>query len=99
LFDYKTGKLKQQAVFDLVADPLERNDIRVDAQDPVHRRLSDGLATMLRDVRHYKLPFPLTVYDVKLGDFLEQQAGAGKTVHKTLTTDQAERLRSLGYMQ
>ncbi len=100
--DPNTGQLQDQAVFHVAADPLERKPIPFDAQDPLHRTLADEFDSVMAQVRDYKLPFTLTVYHMpfKTRDkFVKRRQQAPKTIVKTLTAEQAERLRQLGYTQ
>jgi arylsulfatase A-like enzyme len=95
-----TGVVLRQAVYDLVADPREQRGLRLNPQDAVHKGLASQLDAMVAQVRSYQLPFTVTVYEMpSVWDRAHRQSKgqAGKTIRKRLTTDQAERLRSLGY--
>ncbi len=102
MLDEKTQKPVRQALFDLRADRTEQRKIPVDADVPLHRQLTNRLDSMLSQAQGYELPFKPTVFTLpidKRGDFVEQMREAGGAVRKTLTADQVERLRSLGYVQ
>ena len=103
VYDFETGELKRSAVYNLLEDPGETQPIRPSDEDPFHRELVDELDAMIAHVRDYKPPFPLTVYTMKGAskrqEFIAQRKQAGRTIHKTLTTDQVNRLRGLGYLE
>lgn len=97
-----TGKVLEQAVFNLVDDPLEQRVIAFDPQNPLHRKLDDRFNTKLAQVNSYKLPFKLSFNWVPLEDrrgFVEQMRQTDKTNAKVLTEDQIKRMRGLGYVQ
>lgn len=101
--DPKSGRLMGQAVFDIIADPLEQRPIRYDESVKLHRRMSKEMDAMLKQVAKYEIPFELTYYDLPLGkrtDFVEQRKKEGpKRKIKSLSDEQIERLRSLGYIK
>ncbi len=102
LLQPNTGTLLRQAVYDLVADPQEQNGLRLDTQDALQKDLGRQSDLMLAQVRSYELPFALTVYEMPSDwgrIYPQPMSRARKTIHKRLTTDQAQRLRSLGYAQ
>ena len=103
VLDPKSGKVIGQAVFDIIADPLEQRPIRYDESVKMHRRLSKEMDAMLKQVAKYEIPFELTYYEVPLGkrtDFVEKRKEKGpKRIRKQLSDEQIEKLRSLGYIQ
>ncbi len=100
--DPKSGEVLKEVVFDLRSDPLELRSIAFDADDPLHRRLDEAFQAWMKELADYQLPFRLTVYgqDVpRLREiFLEKDHHHGIVV-KELSDEQAERLRSLGYLR
>jgi len=98
-----TRELMGQVVFDITTDPLEQRSIRYDENVKLHRRLSKELDAMLKQVAKYEIPYELTYYDLPLGkrtDFVEERKKKGpKRNIKTLSDEQIERLRGLGYIQ
>jgi len=103
ILDPKSGRLMGEAVFDIVTDPLEQRPIRYDESVKIHRRLSKEMDAMLKQVAKYEIPYELTYYDIPLGrrtEFVEQRKKEGpKRNVKTLSDEQIERLRSLGYIK
>jgi len=101
--DPKSGRLRGQAIFDIIADPLEQRPIRYDESLKLHRKLSKEMDAMLKQVAKYEIPFELTYYNIPLGkrtEFVEQRKKEGpKRNIKTLSDEQIEKLRSLGYIQ
>jgi arylsulfatase A-like enzyme len=101
--DPKSGNVAGQAVFDIIADPLEQRPIRYDESVKLHRRLSKEMNAMLKQVAKYEIPFELTYYDLPLGKrtkYVEQRKKKGpKRIRKQLSDEQIERLRSLGYVE
>jgi arylsulfatase A-like enzyme len=100
--DQRTGALMSQGVFDIVGDPLEQQQIAYDADDPVHRELSNHLDAMVDEARSFEPPFPITEYEMPLGErpaFFETRAADPTRVRKELTPDQVEKLRALGYVK
>ncbi|HIJ71850.1 MAG TPA: sulfatase-like hydrolase/transferase [Planctomycetes bacterium] len=99
----KSGQTRAQVVFDIIADPLEQRPIRYDQSVELHRSLAKEMNTMLKQVAEYEIPYELTYYDVPLGkrtEYVEQRKKEGpKRNIKTLTDDQIERLRGLGYIK
>ena len=102
LFDQKTGKLAGEAVFDVIADPLEQHPIRVSAEAALHRTLAARFGEMFSRARSYVLPFQVTIYTIPIKEFRNFQKRRheeGGPVYKQLSPEQAERLRGLGYVQ
>jgi len=98
-----TRTLIGQAVFDIIADPLEQRPIRYDQSVEPHHKLSKQVDAMLKAVAEYEIPFALTSYEVPLGkrtDFVEKRKDKGpKPIIKQLSDEQIEKLRSLGYIK
>jgi len=100
--DPHTGRMLGQQVYSLAEDPLEGRAIRVDQSDPVHRKLATELDSMLQRVGSYKIPFTRTEFRLPWlvdADVARQKQRAEGTTAKKLTTQQAQRLRSLGYVE
>lgn len=90
-----------QVVYDLTSDPLEANGFVFEPHLSSHHELETVLSTMLERVRDYRLPFKVVTYTMPYKDrpkFVRQRQ-ATKTTVKKLTTQQAERLRGLGYLR
>lgn len=100
--DPKTGKLLEQAVFDISTDPLEQRGLAFRPDDPLHQRLDAALSAYMDEMADYHLPFKLTVYGKEIPRlreiFTEKDHRLGINA-KELPPDQAERLRSLGYLR
>ncbi|MHC4088887.1 MAG: sulfatase [Planctomycetota bacterium] len=102
VLDPQTGKAAQQAVFHIAADPLEQSAIPYNDGLPFLHALGQRLDKMIAEMRDYELPFVLTEYEMPLTErpgFIQQRQQTGKRITKTLTDDQIERLRALGYVQ
>lgn len=102
MFAPGSEKVAQQAFFDLDADRMEQQPIQFDPGNPLHADLAKRLETELTQMREQKLPFTVTVREYPLRHNPWRRNGAKKTsgtAVKTLTTDQAERLRGLGYVR
>ncbi|MCP4249058.1 MAG: sulfatase [bacterium] len=102
LLDPATGQIAQEAFYDVARDPLEASPARYDAASADHRGLRQQMDRMLETVRGYKLPFTLTVYEMppsQRPDFVKNRPPPTGQVTKTLTAEQIERLRSLGYVE
>jgi arylsulfatase A-like enzyme len=100
-FQPNTEKLIGEAVFDVIADPLEQKVIKYDDGIELHRRMSKQLDDMLKQAREYEFPYTLTSYDVPLTkrtEYVEQRKKKFKTIVKPLSEEQIEKLRSLGYV-
>ena len=100
VFDADTGAIQKESVFDIARDPLEQQLIEFDADNPDHRRLGDALDRFVAEVNSYQLPFTVTEYEMPLserGRFVRKRNADRKV--KTLTEDQIDKLRSLGYVR
>lgn len=96
-----SGRVGAQAVLDLVADPAEQQPIEYDAHNPQHRALAGELDSLLAQLRGYQLPFPVTEYEMphpQRTGFVKGRQGRTARIVKTLTDDQIQKLRSLGYV-
>ena len=100
IFDADTGVLQEQNVYHIARDPLEQQLIEFNDEDPDHHTLGAALDEMIAEVRSYELPFTVTEYEMPLserGRFVRKR-NADRRV-KTLTEDQIDKLRSLGYVR
>ena len=102
VLDPNTGKLVGRAYFDIASDPLEQKPIPFDAADEIHRKLQSRLDALIAEARAYTLPFVVTEYEMPLeqrADFVANRKDTRPRHVKTLTAEQIERLRSLGYVE
>jgi arylsulfatase A-like enzyme len=101
--DPKSGKILGQVIFDIIADPMEQRPVSYDPDVKMHQKLSKQMDKMLKQVAEYEIPYTLTFYNMPLGertDFIGQRKNKGpKRNIKTLSDDQIERLRGLGYVK
>lgn len=101
-WDQHTGQLKQRVVFNIAKDPLEKRSIRYNSRLKLHHKLADALDSMVTQAQNYELPFTLVSYVMPMPerkDFLDSRKKQPKKIIKTLSEDQIERLRSLGYVK
>ncbi len=97
-----THRQVSQVIYHVAKDPTEKQSILFDAGNSQHRDLGGRLDAMLTRVHAYALPFSVTQYKMPPQNLpgVKSRAGHGDKVgYKRLTTQQAERLRSLGYVQ
>jgi arylsulfatase A-like enzyme len=97
-----TSKVLYQVVFDISADPLEKNPLRYDDGSALHQKLAGHMDAMLKQVRTYKLPFPVTIFrmpESERTDFIEKRKATSQENIKYLSDKQIESLRSLGYVE
>jgi len=83
-------------------DPLEKRSIRYNSRLKLHHKLADALDSMVTQAQNYELPFTLVSYVMPMPerkDFLDSRKKQPKKIIKTLSEDQIERLRSLGYVK
>jgi len=99
LEDQHTGEVVAEGIFDLVNDPLEQRQMPYDGDDPGHRALAAHLDAMVKKVKSFKLPFPVTEYEMPMlerPEFVEKRNA--NRIKKELTPEQVEKLKALGYV-
>ncbi len=97
-----TDKIIKQDIYDITKDPLEQQPLPYDNSNQLQRKLSKELDTMIDKAVNYKLPFPLISYEIPIAkrrDFLDKRKNQPKKIIKTLTVDQIQKLKSLGYVR
>ncbi|HKY32869.1 MAG TPA: sulfatase [Candidatus Polarisedimenticolia bacterium] len=100
ILDPDTGGMQREALFDLRSDPREQQPMPVDPADPLHDAMARVLSAGTRVARGHRLPFHVTEYDTSLArqpEILSQRGGRDPS-GPTLTQEQLEKLRSLGYV-
>lgn len=102
VLDPNAGQLVGRAYFDIACDPLEQKPVPFDAADEIHRQLQARLDALIAEARTFTLPFVVTEYEMPLeqrADFVANRKDTRPRHVKTLTAEQIERLRSLGYVE
>ena len=97
-----TDKIIKQDIYNITTDPLEQQPLPYDNSNHLHRRLSNELDVMITKAVNYKLPFPIISYEIpieKRGDLLARRKNQPKKIIKTLSEDQIQKLKSLGYVK
>jgi arylsulfatase A-like enzyme len=97
--DPRTKRTLQQVVTNLDADPLETAVASYDPRLPQHARLAAELDRLLAELDSYELPFRVTVYKMPFEErtaFVDEHRRVNE---RTLSPEQVERLRSLGYLR
>lgn len=100
-FGSDMGQFNKQAVFDIKKDPMEQKPLGYDKNLQIHREMAQYLDDMLAKVHDYKIPFSLTTYQIPLSKrkhFIEERSGQREMIYKQFSPEQAEKLRSLGYV-
>ncbi|MHC4215433.1 MAG: sulfatase [Planctomycetota bacterium] len=97
-----TSDVSLQVVFDISADPLEKNPLRYNDELALHHKLAKQMDVMLQQVSTYKMPFQVTRYSIpqsKRPGFIEERTKSAQENIKYLSEEQIESLRSLGYVE
>ena len=98
--DMKDKTIVRLDVYDVANDPLEQNRIAFDPNVNVHRELRTELDQALTNLWSYKLPFKPKIYYVPNEERFDFVFGRLQTTEQQeFTPDQAEQLRSLGYVR
>jgi len=98
-YDAQSGKLVGRNLFDMVADPLERNDL-VRTERAPKSALDKMLLAQARQAHNYELPFTVTIYEMPLAErpaYIEKRLK--HAVVKQHSPEALQQLRSLGYVR
>ncbi len=103
VFEPDSTQFKGGALFNVALDPDEKAALRFDARTASHREMAQRLDTFIADVRSYRPPFKVTVYDLKQDDQRRKFIAKRKQeddgmIHKELSPEHERKLRSLGYL-
>ncbi len=98
--DIESGATQQKALYNLRDDPNEQHPLPLDGRHGELKQLTTDLADHVSRVRRHKLPFVVTEYEVPIKDRPEFVRRSNKRVRtRTLTDEQVDRLRGLGYVK
>lgn len=98
--DQASGAVIQKAFYDLRNDPNEQSPLPLDEGNHELKRMATALQKHVARARNYDPQFVVTEYEVPIKNRTEFVRERGKHTHgKTLTEEQMDRLRGLGYVK
>jgi hypothetical protein len=102
ILGHEKNDWSKQALYHVRKDPAEQRAIAVAPGNSLHQEIANQFDSILAQVVKYELPFAVTKFGMPLRDrrrFVDRRRLSGDVIRKELTTRQAKRLQSLGYVK